>query len=125
MWVCNCKSDKELYFHETHVFDGGRCYYCGYYAIQGRPNIPANDYKNYMKSKWTNGPFKLVEDGRKKNRPKHRENAMKKLHTYLQLLSKGLNQDQIADSMGISKRSLRRLIYTNKDKINDIKARTK
>lgn len=34
MWICNCKTEHHLLWHETQIYDDGICYFCGYYAMK-------------------------------------------------------------------------------------------
>jgi len=97
-YICNCKSKSEVNFHETLVYDNGKCYYCGHYALQGSPSIPNNDYAQYLKPEWRNGPFTYT--------PRCSKKTIRRIAEYEKFSSKGMTDIQIAREWGITKQGM-------------------
>lgn len=115
MKVCNCKSVNPTIYHETKVFNGDQCYYCGHIALEGTSNIPNNNYKLFLKDPWRNGPFtyakkRVYKTGKQRKQRTTRITTPDKIKEAYGLYKEGFPIQRIADAIGLKNTSLRELI---------------
>lgn len=92
MWVCNCKSEHHLLWHETQVYDDGICYYCGHYALD-RGSVDVKVISVKKKSAKINKRPKLQEVKERREKITH-------------LFNKGMTIREIGVKMGLNPKTV-------------------